>query len=422
VKQRVLFDVTGLIQWYSFLRHPSGLQRFTEKVLQSRPVAAWPEAVLVARAFGADDFVQVPSDLVRELAGPLRASAIGRIRSFFTQTMSFSQPLRMLEETRLIDLPYVLQAALRSKRRDSLHLSGNDVIVGLGDFWCRKGHVAALTRAKHQSGAKLVHMIHDLFALQHRDWTHPYFGAFFRDRFFALAPQVDRWLVNSRFVAQQLGDTLGSPRAPIDIVPMGWDPRRPAHPGTLAQHGLRKDSYYLHVGTLEPRKNLVSLLAAAERAAKIARSAALPLILVGRDGWRSGEIRKQLSAVGDKVARWLPDVSDEELPAFYQGARFSVSMSLAEGWGLPVQESLAQGTPCLCSPVGGVPEAGGALARYVGPDDIDGFAAAIAEWALNPKLAASARDALRTSLALSPRPTWDDAGDQVLKSALSVLS
>ena len=52
---RVLFDVTGLVQWYSFLSHPSGVQRFTEKVLQSRPVAAWPTAVFVARAFGGDE-------------------------------------------------------------------------------------------------------------------------------------------------------------------------------------------------------------------------------------------------------------------------------------------------------------------------------------------------------------------------------
>jgi glycosyltransferase involved in cell wall biosynthesis len=422
VTPRLLFDVTGLVQWYSFLRHPSGIQRFTERVLQSRPVAASPDVILVARAFGGDDFVQVPSDLVSELAGPHREGTIGRIRSFFVQTMSFSQPRLMLEETRLVDVPYVLKAAVRSVHYEPICLRESDIIVGLGDFWCRKGHVAALARAKRRSGAKLVHMIHDLFALQHRDWTHPYFGVFFRDRFFALTPHVDRWLVNSRFVAGQLGDTLGSPRAPIDVVPMGWNPWRPAGSEALAHHGLRTNGYYLHVGTLEPRKNLVSLLAAAERAATAAGSRALPLILVGRDGWRSGEIRKRLSEVGDKVARWLPNVSDEELPALYQGASFTVSVSFAEGWGLPVQESLSQGTPCLSSPVGGVPEIGGSLVRHVGPDDVDGIAAAIAEWTLDDRLVASARDALRASLATSPRPTWDDSGNQVLASAFSVLS
>ncbi len=424
LEPRVLFDVTGLIQWYSYLRHPSGIQRFSERVLQSRPIASCSSAATIARGLGGQRFYRVPTEVFHDLRGSRRNDAISRMRSFFVDSIDFSNPKLLFNDLRLIDVPYTVLSAARQWRKSpqAMRIGKGDVVVCLADFWCQRGHVDSLLRIKRLTGAKLVQMVHDLFALDHVGWSHPYFGRFFKDRFEALAPHVDRWLTNSRFVAGQLEMVRHGSATPIDIVPMGWNEPVDDDPRVLAKHGLSSRSYFLHVGTLEPRKNLVSLIDAAERAANKAGAHWRPLVLVGRDGWRSGEIHKRLNQLEAGVVRWLPGVPDSDLPALYRGARFTIVASLGEGWGLPVQESLAQGVPCISSPLGGIPEVGGDLVHYVDPHDVEAIADAIADWNTNDDRVAAARATIHARLSRARLPTWDDAGAQVLRSAFSALS
>jgi hypothetical protein len=107
----------------------------------------------------------------------------------------------------------------------------------------------------------------------------------------------------------------------------------------------------LCVGTIESRKNHLALF----QAWKLLLEEGFeppPLIWVGRPGWRVEDLLAQLAATRslDGRIRLLHGVSDPELVALYRGALFSVFPSFTEGWGLPVGESLALGTPCLASP------------------------------------------------------------------------
>ena len=128
--------------------------------------------------------------------------------------------------------------------------------------------------------------------------------------------------------------------------------------------------YALAVGTLEPRKNL----AAAQQAT---RRLGLELRIVGEAGW--GDVR---------VDGWVGRVSDERLAELYRGARCLVYPSLDEGFGLPVLEAMACGTPVVTSAGGATEEVAGGAAVLVDPRDSTAIAAGLDE-------AAQRRDELR---------------------------
>ena len=117
--------------------------------------------------------------------------------------------------------------------------------------------------------------------------------------------------------------------------------------------------YVLAVGTLEPRKNL----AAAQEAA---RRAGVELRVAGSPGW--GDVA---------VDGWLGRVSDDELAALYRGARCLVYPSLYEGFGIPVLEAMACGTPVVTSAGGATEEVAGGAAVLVDPHDPAAIAAGI---------------------------------------------
>ena len=450
---RLLFDVSGLVQWYAYLANPSGVQRFVEKVLQSAPIAADSRVEFVARGLGSDCFYRVNSTIIADLADQgRRLLAISRVRGLFADSMRLARPGMLWTDLRAIHLPYIALGLTRlgplweawcARRAPKWPLrlrpieppSKDDVIVGLGDFWCHRGHVDELIRLKARSGARLVHMVHDLFAIDRPEWTHPYYGRLFGERLAALAPYVDRWLVNSRFVAASLSKYLASSHVEppaIDVIPMGWDgfEAPDERPGALddaifERLGLERGAYILHVGTIEPRKNLSALIDAMLRLRRDMGATAPICLLVGRDGWKSDAVRGRLAQVGAAGGgiRWIQNVADRDLPALYRGARFTVVPSLGEGWGLPVQESLAQGTPCIASNAGALPEVGQDLATYVEPQNPDQLYRAIAHWVTDDGALAAARDRIHQRLRHPPPlPTWHRAGEEVLRSAITALS
>ena len=139
----------------------------------------------------------------------------------------------------------------------------------------------------------------------------------------------------------------------------------------------------LAVGTLEPRKNLAATQQAAQRLG-------VPLKVVGARGW--GDVH---------VDGWLGRVSDDELAALYRGARCLVYPSLYEGFGIPVLEAMACGTPVVTSAGGATEEVAGGAAVLVEPLDPAAIAAGIEE-------ADRRRDELRVQgLERAAQFTWE---------------
>ena len=283
---------------------------------------------------------------------------------------------------------------------------------------------------RKRTGVRFVQLVHDLFAIDRPDWTHPQFGHVIAGEFKRLAPHVDGWLTTSRFVQAALAEYLVAQavqQRAIDILPMGWRDQSQvtnADPDDAqqvrAKYGLSGKKYILHVGTVEPRKNLMSLIDALSELRK-QNSAVIPYcVLVGRQGWRSDEFRKRLESTRfeDGTVMWLKDVSDRELTVLYRGAQFAVVPSTTEGWGLPIRESLAHGLPCIASRAGGMEEAGQDLAAYFDPDDADGLKAAMARWINDEAELQRVRSRLEIHFKSEAASLgWDAAGKTVLRAA-----
>jgi glycosyltransferase involved in cell wall biosynthesis len=135
------------------------------------------------------------------------------------------------------------------------------------------------------------------------------------------------------------------------------------------RYGL-PERYLLFVGTIEPRKNLTRLLMAFERA--YAEGLSDALVIVGGQGWLCDDFfaRWEQSPAYDAVL--FPGyVPDADLPAIYAGAQALAFPSLYEGFGLPVLEAMACGTPVACSDVSSLPEVAGEAALYFDPYDAE---------------------------------------------------
>jgi glycosyltransferase involved in cell wall biosynthesis len=129
----------------------------------------------------------------------------------------------------------------------------------------------------------------------------------------------------------------------------------------------------LFVGTLEPRKNLAGLLGAFERLDR----ADLDLVIVGPQGWQDG-LPHPSASIADRV-RLLGFVDADDLPALYEAAEVCCQPSLLEGFGLPVLEALAQGTPVVTSAGTSTEEVLGDAGLAVDPTDTDRLAEALGE-------------------------------------------
>jgi glycosyltransferase involved in cell wall biosynthesis len=131
-----------------------------------------------------------------------------------------------------------------------------------------------------------------------------------------------------------------------------------------------RSPYFLFVGTLQPRKNIVSLIDAFSQIVKSNLSDDLSLIIIGKKGWLFEEILQAPEKYGvSSRVHFLHNVSDDQLPIFYKHAIALVLPSLYEGFGLPVLEAMQNECPVITSNVSSLPEAGGDACLYVDPKD-----------------------------------------------------
>ena len=153
----------------------------------------------------------------------------------------------------------------------------------------------------------------------------------------------------------------------------------PASPGATDvvcnRYGIRRP-FVLCVGAQQSRKNLPRLVAAFARL-----RADLPtsrLVIVGPTLWRYDGLQEQIQSLGlDDAVQVLGYVPDKDLPALYSAADVFVFPSLYEGFGLPILEAMACGTPVVCSNSTSLPEVANDAALLIEPHDVDGMAGAM---------------------------------------------
>jgi glycosyltransferase involved in cell wall biosynthesis len=178
----------------------------------------------------------------------------------------------------------------------------------------------------------------------------------------------------------------------------------------LASHNL-PDQYILFVGTFEPRKNLGGLLRAYAELRAEMRDAP-PLVIAGRRGWLFQDmfvLAEQLH-LGKSII-WLDNPSDGDLPALYGAASVFCLPSRYEGFGLPVLEAMACGTPVVVSERGSLPEVVGEAGLLVNPDDPNSIAAGLTKVLSDSVLSADLR---RRGLTWAQAFTWRKTAELTL--------
>ena len=250
---------------------------------------------------------------------------------------------------------------------------------------------SALPLLLRRAGAELVHglvnvlplatnvpgivTVHDLSFVRTPEMLPPvkrrYLAALCR----ASCRRARRIIAVSRQTADDLIELFELPARAIEVIHNGVGQEFTPTPAALSTPARppgppRPDRYFLYVGTLEPRKNLELLVRAYARWRAQHRGAPIALVLAGGQGWYYDEIFATVTQLGLADQVIFPGfVPAADLPGWYRGAVAFVYPSRFEGFGLPVVEAMACGTPVICSTIPSLQEVAGAAALTFAPED-----------------------------------------------------
>ena len=224
---------------------------------------------------------------------------------------------------------------------------------------------------------KLV-TIHDMSVYRHPETHTPRTVDVQKTLLEDCARRADFIVAVSESCKMELCDILNIDSGRVHVIHNGVDTSEfdmPFDEARLAflrnQNGIR-DDYLIHIGTIEPRKNIQRLLAA-YRALRGRRRTLPQLVFVGAKGWNADAILDDMNSLGPDLVR--PGyLSRADLVLLLRGAVACVYPSLYEGFGLPVLEAMAARTPVLTSKTTSLPEVAGDAAIYADPLNIDSIA------------------------------------------------
>jgi alpha-1,3-rhamnosyl/mannosyltransferase len=223
------------------------------------------------------------------------------------------------------------------------------------------------------------------------------------------AQSLGRLLADSVWTKRTLVDALGLRPEGIAVVPLGVDQEvfrpAPVPPAVRQRYGLSEGApYVLYVGSEDPRKNVEVLLRAFALVSP--RLPQLRLLKVG-PAQHQGQRRRLEGLAGElgigPAVRFLDHVPEPDLPALYNAAAVCVLPSAYEGFGLPVLEAMACGTPVVCAAAGALPELAGGAAPLFPAHNAEALAGVLLELLRDP---ARRADLARRGLARAAQLTW----------------
>jgi glycosyltransferase involved in cell wall biosynthesis len=227
--------------------------------------------------------------------------------------------------------------------------------------------------------------------------------------------RADAILAISESTRNDLVTMLRTPAAKITVTHLAADPAcqpvtEPASLDDMRHRYNLPAGYVLFVGTLEPRKDLPTLLRAFASLGPSAKE--ICLALAGRPGWLYEQVYELAESLGlgDRV-RFLGGVPAADLPALYSGAKVFVLPSLYEGFGMPVLEAMACGAPVVCANTTSLPEIAGDAALLFPPGDESALAQAITSLLMDSELSSLLK---RRGFAQAARFSWETTARQTL--------
>ena len=225
-----------------------------------------------------------------------------------------------------------------------------------------------------------VTTMHDLSAVEHPQWHPRDRAAWWEAQLGRSIAATGRWLAVSQFTRSRMIDLLGIDPSSIAVTPLAARPL--PYPGGNELTQLRSacalpQRYLLHLGTLEPRKNIPVLLDAYAQLPPAFR-ADCKLILAGGAGWGGKDFWRRLidhPMAGEVLATGF--VNDASAGLLLAAATAVLAPSHYEGFGLPVLEAMAAETPVICSTAEALVETAGGAAELIDPDDAPAWSAAM---------------------------------------------
>jgi len=277
-------------------------------------------------------------------------------------------------------------------------------------------HSPDFTLPPVRRGTRTMLTVHDLSFVRDPESATPAL----RDYLNVVVPRsvarADHVLADSEATRDDLMELYGTPAEKISVLYSGVNPvfRPVTDSATLnavrAKYGIGPGPFILAVGTLQPRKNYVRLIQAFSNFKPPTSN--LQLVLAGGKGWLYDSIFAEVERLKLSGRVLFPGfVDDADLPALYSAARVLAYPSLYEGFGLPMLEAMACGTPVVTSNVSCMPEVAGGAALCVPPTDVGALAHALTQAIDDESVRA---DLIVKGFARAREFTWEKAAKELV--------
>lgn len=337
-----------------------------------------------------------------------------------TSKVDTSKPTALAEDPALKTAPVSLKRRLRSFVR---HVPMARTLKSKLDGYNARRHAARYKDFVYWEpnylllpiDAKPVNTVYDLSHIAHPEYHPAERVKLMEQGLHKSIEQSEKIVVISEFTRQQVAKEFGVTEDRMAIVPPAVSDEFRIQPTEAQLNDLKAryklpEQFLLSVATLEPRKNLHGLARAFARLPAAERKA-FPLVLVGCKGWNLAQFEPelaQLEARGELIR--LGYVSQQDLPMLFSAATAMAYVSFYEGYGMPIAESMAAGTPVITSNCTSMPEVAAGCATLVDPNDGDQITEALAQMLADPDLRKQRSEA---GLIQSASYTWEASGDSL---------
>lgn len=267
---------------------------------------------------------------------------------------------------------------------------------------------------------KLV-VIHDLVYLLQPEYVPEGHQAFLKSIVAQSLQQATQIIVNSESTKHDIEKAFGYAPQKMTVIPPAVDHQqyqstdRKRIDIVKQKYGIKGD-YILFLSTLEPRKNVANIIKAYDMLAPELRTK-YQLVLAGKKGWLDEEIEVLCTKMGDRVLR-TGRVDSEDKAPLYSGATLFAFPSAYEGFGMPILEAMACGTPVVTSNISSMPEVASDAAILVDPSDVHDIVQAFTKVLTDSKLA---RELIKLGLKQSKQSSWEKSGQQLAKLLRSLV-
>ena len=226
----------------------------------------------------------------------------------------------------------------------------------------------------------MVVTVYDLTFMRYPERLTPARRVYLKTLTALTCKRAKRIIAISESTKQDIVDLLEISADKVDVTPLAYDSNvlKPLPKSAIENFKLKQglpERFWLYLGTIEPRKNLVTLI---EAYARLPQSERLPLVLAGGKGWLTEPIFEAIERHNLSDSIHLPGfIPTDDLTLWYNSAELFIFPSIFEGFGLPVLEAMACGTPIMTTNVSSLPEVAQDAGMSLAPDDITAWVEAL---------------------------------------------